>query len=90
MLPQVRATRLRDLEARARLMDEGIDLTAPLPEGLDRPLVPYRAGHGSVARHKQHQRDGESPCVACSAAFSRDEYPQGKAGAGYFEDIWDE
>ena len=79
-LPQVRAAKLRDLTARARLMDEGIDLTQTLPEGLDRPLVPYRVGHGTIARWKQHQRDGESPCVACSGAFSAYEYPMGKPG----------
>ena len=80
LLPQQRRLMVRDLAARARLMDEGIDLTQTLPEGLDRPLVPYREGHGTTSRHKQHQRDGEAPCVACSEAFSRYEYPMGKPG----------
>ena len=89
MLPQQRRLAVRDLEARARLWDEGIDLTRPLPEGLDRPVVPYREGHGTVARHKQHQREGEAPCVSCSTAYSRAEYPQGLDGGGYFDDLWD-
>ena len=83
LLPQVRASQVRDLAARARLMDEGIDLTQTLPEGLDRPLVPYRVGHGTIARWKQHQRDGERPCVLCSDAQSRYEYPQGLPGGGF-------
>ena len=80
MLPRVRVILERDLAARARLWDEGIDPSRPLPEGLDRPLVAYREGHGTVARHKQHQRDGEPPCLACSDAFSRAEYPMGLPG----------
>ena len=88
-LPKQRERYRVHLAAKARLMDEGIDPSKPLPEGYDRPVVPYREGHGSVARWKKHQREGEPPCVACSEAFSRAEYPEGLDGGGYFDDLWD-
>ena len=84
-LPQVRALAVRDLQARARLMDEGIDLTQPLP--VDK-AEPERCGHGSTARRSKHIRDGEKPCRACEDAFDRWRYPNGH-DRPLWDDLWD-
>ena len=85
LLPQVRATMVRDLEARARLMDEGIDLTQPLP--ADR-VIPEREGHGSTARRTRHIKAGEKPCRSCEDAFDRRRFPMGHDKPSW-DDLWD-
>jgi len=35
---------------------------------LDTPHVPKMAQHGTIARYRQHYRDGESPCEMCMQA----------------------
>ena len=85
ILPQVRAAMVRDLEARARLMDEGIDLTQPLP--ADR-ATPEREGHGSTARRTRHIKAGEKPCRSCEDAFDRRRFPLGHHRP-LWDDLWD-
>ena len=85
LLPNQRVLQVRDLAARARLMDEGIDLTQPLP--VDR-AEPERCGHGSTARRTRHIKAGEKPCRACEDAFDRYRFPLGHPKR-YWDDLWD-
>ena len=85
LLPRQRAAYERDLAARARLWDQGVDPTMPLP--ADR-VTPEREGHGSTARRTRHIRDGERPCRACEDAFDRWRYPEGHHRP-HWDDLWD-
>ena len=82
-MTSLEAQALRDREARARLLREGID-----GDNMPRRDEPWGAICGTSAGSAAHRRRGERPCRMCADSLRRFRNPMPETSPDFAETIW--